>query len=121
MYARCTIDEVEPQEIDGIEPSLRSIGYELRPTEMRPSVWEYGEGESNNRHRQEEQEELYVVLSGSFEVEIEGERLDLEAGNVIVVEPDAWRQLTAREDSRLLVVGAPNVKDDGVVEGEEEG
>nr|WP_303650200.1 cupin domain-containing protein [Halalkalicoccus sp. NIPERK01] len=82
---------------------------------MRPSVWEYAAGESNNRHRQGEQEELYVVLSGSFEMEIEGERIDLAEGDVIVVEPDAWRRLTAREDSRLLVVGAPNVPDDGIV------
>lgn len=116
MYERCAIDEVEPREIDGIEPRLRAIGYELRPEEMRPGVWEYEEGESNNRHRQEQQEELYVVLSGSFEMEVEDDRLDLEVGDVVVVEPDAWRRLTAREASRLLVVGAPNVKDDGVLE-----
>lgn len=118
MYERRAIDEVEPQEIDGIEPRLRAIGYELRPKEMRPGVWEYEEGESNNRHRQEQQEELYVVLSGRFEMEVEEDRLDLEAGDVVVVEPDAWRRLTAREDSRILVVGAPNVKDDGVVDDE---
>lgn len=116
MYTHRTIDEVEPREIDGIEPDLRAIGYELRPEEMRPSVWEYREGESNNRHRQTEQEELYVALSGRFEIEIEGETLDLSAGDVVVVEPTAWRQLTAREDGRLLVVGAPNVKDDAIDE-----
>lgn len=115
MYTYRSIDETEPQEIDGIEPRLRAIGYELRPEEMRPSVWEYREGESNNRHRQEQQEELYVVLSGRFEMEIEDDTLDLAAGDVVVVEPDAWRRLTACEDSRLLAVGAPNIKDDSVV------
>lgn len=115
MYSRCTIDEVEPREIDGIDPSLRAIGYELRPEKMRPGVWEYEADESNNLHRQEEQEELYVVLSGRFEMEIEGERIDLAEGDTVVVDPDAWRQLTASEDSRLLVVGAPNVSDDGIV------
>lgn len=115
MYDRCAIDDVESREIDGIEPKLRAIGYELRPGKMRPSVWEFEAGESNNRHHHEEQEELYVVLSGSFEMEIEDDRLELEANEVVVVDPEAGRQLTAREDSRLLVVGAPNVKDDGVV------
>lgn len=119
MYSRCTIDEVEPREIDGIDPSLRAIGYELRPEKMRPGVWEYEADESNNLHRQEEQEELYVVLSGSFEMEVGEERLELDAGDVVVVEPDAWRRLTAREDSQLLVVGAPNVKDDGIVADEQ--
>ncbi len=120
MYSRCTIDEVEPREIDGLEPTLRAIGYELRPERMRPNVWEFEAGESNNYHRQERQEELYVVLSGRFEMEVDDESFDLEAGDVAVVDPDAWRQLTAREDSRLLVVGAPNVKDDGVLPGDEE-
>lgn len=115
MYTYRSIDEVEPQSIEGIDPRLRAIGYDLRPDEMRPSVWEYNAGESNNRHRQGEQEELYVVLSGAFVMEVEGERLDLEDGDVIVVPPDSWRQLTAREESRILVVGAPNVKDDGIV------
>lgn len=115
MYTHRTIDDVPTREIEGIEPSLRAIGYELRPEETRPSVWEYREGESNNRHRQAEQEELYVVLSGSFRMEIEGETIALEENDTVVVSPDAWRQLTAREDSRLLVVGAPNVADDGIV------
>ncbi|WP_238532757.1 cupin domain-containing protein [Halalkalicoccus jeotgali] len=115
MYTHRTIEEVEPREIEGIEPRLRAIGYELRPEETRPSVWEYREGESNNRHRQGQQEELYLVLSGRFEMEIEGETVDLAAGDVIVVPPESWRQLTACEDSRVLVVGAPNVADDGIV------
>lgn len=115
MYTHRSIDDVDPQEIDGIEPSLRAIGYELRPEKMRPNVWEYAAGESNNRHRQSEQEELYVVLSGRFEMEIDEETVDLAEGDVIVVSPDAGRRLTAREDSRLLAVGAPNVSDDGVV------
>ncbi len=115
MYTHRRIDDVEPRDIEGIEPSLRALGYELRPEEMRPSVWEYAEGESNNRHRQGEQEELYVVLSGGFEMEIDDEPLELVGGDTLVVSPDAWRRLTAREDSRLLAVGAPNVADDGVL------
>ncbi|KYH25521.1 cupin domain protein [Halalkalicoccus paucihalophilus] len=115
MYTHRSIDDVGPQEIEGIEPSLRAIGYELRPAEMRPSVWEYAAGESNNRHRQGEQEELYVVLSGRFEMEVDGETIELAEGDAVVVSPDAWRQLIAREDSRLLAVGAPNVADDGIV------
>ncbi|MEM4781331.1 MAG: cupin domain-containing protein [Halalkalicoccus sp.] len=115
MYTHRSIEDVASQEIDGNEPSLRAIGYELRPEEMRPSVLEYREGASNNRHRQAEQEELYVVLSGRFEMEIDEETVELAEGDVVVVSPDAWRRLTAREDSRVLVVGAPNVKDDGIV------
>lgn len=116
MYDRTTIDDLDPQTVDGIEPTLRAIGYELRPEEMRPSVWEYDAGESNTRHRQERQEELYVVLDGRFEMEVDEETFGIETGDVVVVPPGSWRQLTARQESRLLVVGAPNVKDDAVDE-----
>ncbi len=120
MYSRITIDEVEERDVDDERPTLRAIGYELRPEQMRPNVWEYEAGESNVSHRQDEQEELYVVLDGRFDVTIErdGERevLELSRHDCLVVPPESWRQLEAREESTLLVVGSPNVKDDGIVD-----
>lgn len=115
-YAKVSLDDLELREVDGIEPGLRAVGYELRPSEMRPSVWEFDAGESNNRHRQREQEELYVVLDGELRMEVDGEEFDVESGDVVVVSPESWRQLTARTASTVLVVGAPNVADDAIDE-----
>lgn len=115
MYSKASLEDVDGNDIDGIEPTLKAVGYELRPDEMRPSVWEYDENESNNRHYQEEQEELYLVLSGAFRMEIGEEEIEVEEEEFVVVEPGVDRKLTALESSRLFVVGAPNVKDDGVV------
>lgn len=117
-YSKVDVDELEPRDIDGLEPALRAVGYELRPSKLRPSVWEFEPGESNNRHRQREQEELYVVLDGRLEMEVEGEMFDVTTGDYVVVPPESWRQLTAREESRVFVVGAPNVSDDAIDEGE---
>lgn len=117
-YSKVNVDELEPRDIDGLEPALRAVGYELRPSKLRPSVWEFEPGESNNRHRQREQEELYVVLDGRLEMEVEGETFDVTVGDYVVVPPESWRQLTAREESRVLAVGAPNVSDDAIDEGE---
>lgn len=119
MYEKCSLDDLELIDVDDIEPGLKAVGYELRPERMRPSVWEYAPGESNNRHRQQEQEELYLVLDGRLEMTVDGETFEVETGDVVVVPPDSWRQLTAVESSRLFVVGAPNVKDDGVRADEE--
>lgn len=119
-YSKVSLDSVEPRDVDGIEPSLRAIGYELRPSKMRPSVWEFDAGESNNRHRQREQEELYVVLDGRLQMEVEDETIDIVEGDYVLVPPESWRQLTAEESSRVLVIGAPNVGDDGILEGEDE-
>ncbi|AGN00336.1 hypothetical protein L593_01925 [Salinarchaeum sp. Harcht-Bsk1] len=125
-YSKVSLDEVEAHRLEEPERTILPIGVELRPAKMRPSVWEYEAGETSNRHRQREQEELYVPLAGRFEVAIAGneggedgtgdeELLELETGDYLVVDPETTRQLTAVTDGRILVVGAPNVTDDGVV------
>lgn len=116
MYARTNVDDLEPMDVEDVEPALKAVGYELRPEQMRPSLWVFERGESNNRHRQREQEELYLVLSGRLEMEVEGERFEVEPGDVVIVPPESWRQLTAVEPSEVFVVGAPNVKDDDIDE-----
>lgn len=114
MYKRVNFEDLEIREVDGIEPGLKAVGYELRPEKMRPSLWQFDAGESNRRHRQREQEELYVVLNGRLAMEVEGERFEVAEGDAIVVPPESWRQLTAKEESRVFIVGAPNVKDDDI-------
>ncbi|WP_135534102.1 MULTISPECIES: cupin domain-containing protein [Halostella] len=116
MYSRTTVDELDERDIEGIEPGLKAVGYELRPEEMRPSVWSFDEGESNNRHRHDAQEELYFVVDGRFEMDVGDETFEVGAGEFVVVDPDAWRQLTALTESTLFVVGAPNVEGDAVTE-----
>ena len=121
MYSHTTLSEVDEHDVGETAPTLRSVGYHLQPAEMRPAIWEYDAGESNRYHRQREQEELYVVLEGAFDVTIErdDERdvVALEKHDCLVVPPTSWRQLEATADgSSVLVVGAPNVKDDGILE-----
>lgn len=118
-YEKVSLEAVEPRDVDGLAPRLRAVGYELRPSEMRPSVWEYDAGDANNRHRQGEQEELYVVLDGRLRMEVEGEEFEVTAGDHVVVPPESWRRLVAEEASRVLVVGAPNVPDDGILADED--
>lgn len=118
-FTKVSLDDLDPREVDDVEPTLWAVGYELRPSQMRPSVWEFAPGESNNRHRQREQEELYVVLDGRLQMEIEGETFTVTADDYIVVPPESWRQLIAEEESRVLIVGAPNVQDDAIDEDEE--
>ena len=120
MYSKLSLGELQARGVDEIEPDLKAVGYELRPKKMRPSLWIYEPGESNNWHRQEEQEELYLILDGRLEMTVGEDTFEIEAGDVVVVPPESWRQMTATERSEVFVVGAPNVKDDGVLADEEE-
>lgn len=116
MYSKLSLGELDARNVEDIEPDLKAVGYELRPEKMRPSLWTFEPGESNNWHRQEQQEELYLVLDGRLEMTVGEDSLEIEAGDVVVVPPESWRQLTAIDYSEVFVVGAPNVKDDGVLE-----
>lgn len=115
---KVNLEDLEPRDLDGIEPQLKAVGHELRTEEMRPSVWLFEAGESNNRHRQRQQEELYYVVEGEGVMEVDGEEFDIRAGDFVAVPPEPWRQITATEACTILAVGAPNVKDDAVPEGD---
>ena len=65
MYDKTGLDDLEPREVEGIEPDLKAVGYQLRPEEMRPSVWEFAAGETNNWHRHEAQEECTSCWTAS--------------------------------------------------------
>ncbi|WP_117594955.1 cupin domain-containing protein [Haloprofundus halophilus] len=119
MYSRINLADVDAHEADVADARVKPVGYHLRPAQMRPNVWTFERGESTPYHYQEEQEELYAVLDGRFEFRIEDETLELVPDDYVVVEPQARRRLTAVESGTVLVVGAPNVKDDGVVLDEE--
>lgn len=116
MYAKVNLEDLDARETEQTDPAVKAVGYELRPSEMRPNVWIYAPGQSNNRHKQAEQEELYYVIDGTGTMAIEDETIDISPGDCIVVQPDAWRQIRAETHLEVLVVGAPNVKDDGIHE-----
>ena len=127
MYEKTGLEDLETRDVEDIEPGLKAVGYQLRPKEMRPSVWEFAAGETNNRHGHEAQEELYYVLDGEFLVTVESETeedetkretFELGTDEVVVILPETWRQFEALEDSRMLVVGSPNVKGDWITEDE---
>ncbi|WP_224334994.1 cupin domain-containing protein [Haloprofundus halobius] len=119
MYSRVNLSDVDTHEADAADARVKPVGYHLRPETMRPNVWTFEAGESTPYHYQKQQEELYVVLDGRFELSVEDETLELEPDDYVVVAPEAKRQLTAVEPGTVLVVGAPNVKDDGVILDEE--
>ncbi|MFC7205331.1 cupin domain-containing protein [Haloferax namakaokahaiae] len=115
MRKHVNLNEMELYDADVTRGKLLPVGYELRPQQMRPSVWVYEAGGHGTKHKQKEQEELYHVLSGRFELVFADETMELEPGSFVVVSPDEERQLHCLEDGKVFVVGAPNVKDDGVV------
>jgi mannose-6-phosphate isomerase-like protein (cupin superfamily) len=58
-------------------------------------------GQQTERHYHAESEELYYVLSGEGEMELDGEREPVGPGDAILIPAGAWHQITASASARL--------------------
>jgi mannose-6-phosphate isomerase-like protein (cupin superfamily) len=52
-------------------------------------------GQETERHYHRSSEELYYLLEGSGEIEIDGERARVTVGDAILIPPGAWHQIRA--------------------------
>lgn len=124
MYSKISLDEVEGRSEDSSMPAVKALGYELRargdprPREMRFNYFSYEKGQAVPRHTQRKQEELFFIVEGRCCVEVAESEFEAEAGDVVVIDPGPWRQITALEPTEIFAIGAPNIRDDAVFEDE---
>jgi mannose-6-phosphate isomerase-like protein (cupin superfamily) len=72
-----------------------------------------GAGGSTQRHYHARTEEIYFLLEGSGEMEIEGERRRVVRGDAVLIPPGAWHEIRADGDGelRFLCCCAPPYSD----------
>ena len=61
-------------------------------------------GQATERHYHRETEEIYFVLEGSGDMEVDGERREVRAGDAVLIPPGAWHQLRANEAGALRIL-----------------
>ena len=73
--------------------------------DVRGNVWRYEPGAAGRRHRHPQQEETFVVLSGTLSMYVgePPERHDVPAGGLIKVDPGTPLQSVNHSDEDLLV------------------
>ena len=70
-------------------------------------------GGVTQRHYHARSEEIYLIVEGGGELEVDGDRRDVAAGDAILIPPRAWHELTAGGDGvRLLCCCVPPYSDD---------
>jgi len=81
----------------------------------RARVWRYPAHTTGRRHRDHAQEEVFVVVSGTLTMLLgdDAERVDLDPGSVVVVDPMTPLQMRNETDEELVcfVYGAPPVQE----------
>ena len=69
-------------------------------------------GQATERHHHATSEEIYFVLEGAGEMEVDGERAHVEAGAAILIPPGAWHQIRAGDAPlRFLCCCSPPYSD----------
>lgn len=105
-YTIRTIDDLESihhgaVKLAGAELGLKAFGMQV--LDLPAGFSDY----PDHDHSADGQEEVYVVLRGSAEFQIDEERLPLRAGQIIRVAPEAKRKLEPGADgARILAIGA---------------
>ena len=96
----------------GLSPGLESR-FARGPLELENSGLSYFKVAPGFRvpfgHVHSEQEEVYLVVSGSARVKLEDEIVELKAWDALRIPPGTWRGFEAGPDgAELLAFGAPN-------------
>jgi quercetin dioxygenase-like cupin family protein len=85
------------------------LAKQLEASALGARLWRLEPGQASTRHRHPLQQELYVLLEGRGRIRVDGELLELEPMDALLVEPGSVRQpFNDTDDEALwLVVGAP--------------
>jgi mannose-6-phosphate isomerase-like protein (cupin superfamily) len=106
--ADCTckkIDEMEAIYLGGFKRARAELGVEsfgMQVIDMPPNFGDYPEHD----HAESGQEEVFIVMRGSADVEVDGERFAIDPDTMIRVGPAAKRKVfPGAEGVRLLALG----------------
>jgi len=86
-----------------------NLARQLGSHDLALRLWRLSPGQAIPRHRHQFQTELYLLLSGSGCLRVDGTLLRLEPMSAVLVEPESLRQVFNDTDaeSLWLIVGAP--------------
>lgn len=105
-YTVKRIDEMETAFGGGMRLARAALGvtsFGIQVEEFPPDFDRYPE----HSHSDDGQEEVYVVLRGSAEIEIDGERIPLDPETIVRVGPGVSRRIFAGPQGvRILALGA---------------
>ncbi len=105
-YAVKRIDEMETAFGGAMRLARAALGvtsFGIQVEEFPPDSDQYPE----HNHVEDGQEEVYVVIRGSAEIEIDGQRIPLDPETIVRVGPGATRRIfPGPQGVRILALGA---------------
>jgi uncharacterized cupin superfamily protein len=104
-YKIVSIDEIEAIAFGMFRRARAALGIQafgIQVLDLPPNLEQYPEHD----HSSDGQEEVYVVLRGSGEIEIDGERHPLDTNTLVSLQPGTKRKLwPGDEGMRVVAIG----------------
>jgi mannose-6-phosphate isomerase-like protein (cupin superfamily) len=104
-YAVKRIDEMEAIYGGAFKRARAELGvtaFGMQVMDFPPNLDQYPEHD----HSEDGQEEVYVVLSGEADVEVDGDHVHLDPGTILRVSPGTKRKIvTGDQPARILALG----------------
>ncbi len=104
-YTVAKIDDIEAIYGGGFKRARSALGitsFGMQVMDLPPNF----EGYPEHDHSSDGQEEVYATLRGGGEIEIDGERHPIDAGQLVSVMPGTKRKIfPGSEGIRLLIIG----------------
>jgi quercetin dioxygenase-like cupin family protein len=104
-YTIKNIDEMYSTWAGAFKHARAELGvnaFGLQVIDMPPNIDQFPEHD----HAEDGQQEVYVPVSGSAEIEIDGERHPLRPGSMVMIAPGVMRKvITHDEPIRLIAIG----------------
>jgi mannose-6-phosphate isomerase-like protein (cupin superfamily) len=96
-----TADGSTIRELAGL-PTGGTVNQSLAEASLEP-------GQATDRHYHAETEEIYFVLEGEGELELDGDRARVHPGDAVPISPGAWHQIVnvGERPLRILCCCAP--------------
>lgn len=99
---------MELRSLDRIEPFTTKDGSSIRELHhtAAQSLAEatLEPGEATQRHYHRDAEEIYFVVKGSGELEVDGDVKRIRPGDAVLIPPGAWHQLENNGTSELRIL-----------------
>jgi mannose-6-phosphate isomerase-like protein (cupin superfamily) len=95
---------VEIRSLDAAEPFTTKDGSTIRELLGLPTSFARNQslaeatlapGFATERHYHRQTEEIYYLVEGTGEIEVDGERAQLGPGDAVLIPPGAWHQIRA--------------------------
>ncbi len=104
-YTRINYEDVDP-----IGDAMHFMRDPLECSNLGVTIVECEPGWTGKEHNHGSKghEEVYVLVEGAATVDVDGEPVELEAGDALRIDPDARRQIrNGDRESLFVLVGAP--------------